>query len=136
MKFITLGGKERRILRLKKYLIDWDGKSRSKLQRGVKKYLKKHWRHHIVFEEFPVAGSRMTFDFYNSNKRIAIEVQGAQHDKYVPFFHGRNKINHIAQLRRDVNKEKFCELNSITLIQILSTDILTDDFFRRCGAIT
>lgn len=86
MKFITLAGAERRILGLKKYLIKWEGKSRSKLQRSVKKKLKKHWENHIVFEEFPVAGTRMTFDFYNSNKKIAIEVQGVQHDRYVPFF--------------------------------------------------
>ena len=135
MKFITLAGAERRILGLKKYLIKWEGKSRSKLQRSVKKKLKKHWKNHIVFEEFPVAGTRMTFDFYNSNKKIAIEVQGVQHDRYVPFFHGNNAYNHISQLKRDDDKCQFCELNDITLVEILPSDELTEDFLRNNGVI-
>ena len=88
----------------------------------LRDFLKKYWDAQIVFEEFPVAGTRMTLDFYNANKKIAIEVQGAQHTKYVPFFHGSNKINYLAQLKRDQDKYKFCKLNNIKLIEIYPED--------------
>ena len=93
MKFKTLNGSERKIIGINKYLIDWDGDSKSKFQKSVKNFFEEYWKRHVVFEEFPIAGTRMSFDFYNANKKIAIEVQGGQHRKYVPFFHGGYKNN-------------------------------------------
>ena len=133
MQFKTLTGRTRRIVKPKKYLIDWSAPSRSKLQYGVKKLLKKYWGQHVVIEEFPVAGTRLSLDFYNANKKIAIEVQGDQHTKYVPFFHGKNKINYINQLKRDHDKLTFCEINQIKLIEIYSKDKLNESFFKKIG---
>jgi len=133
MQFKTLTGRTRRITKAKKYLIDWSGPSRSKLQYGVKQKLKQYWGTHIVFEEFPVAGTKLSLDFYNANKKVAIEVQGDQHTKYVPYFHGKNKINYINQLQRDHEKLKFCEINGIELIEIYSKDKLDESFFKRIG---
>lgn len=133
MKFKTLAGRERSVFNLKKYLIDWDASSRSKRQFAVKKYLKKYWAKQVVFEEFPVAGTKLSLDFFNANKRLAIEVQGEQHTKYVPFFHGGNKINYLAQLRRDQEKSRFCELNDIELIEIYPKDSINKDFFKSHG---
>ena len=42
MKFKTLTGAQRRVSNIKKHLIDWDKKSRSKFQFEVKKFLEKH----------------------------------------------------------------------------------------------
>lgn len=133
MKFKTLTGAVRNISNVKKYLIDWEGKSRSKIQRTTKEFLYDYWRDHVVFEEFPVAGTKMSLDFYNANKKIAIEVQGAQHTRYTPFFHGNNKYNYINQLRRDENKLKFCEANSIQLLEIYKIEELTKAFFKKNG---
>lgn len=135
MKFKTLNGAVRSIPRVKKYLIDWDAKSKSKIQKATKDFLKEFWLKHVVFEEFPVAGTKMSLDFYNANKRIAIEVQGQQHVKYTPFFHGHNKYNYINQLRRDQNKQEFCEINDIKLIEIYSTEELTKEFFKNSGTL-
>jgi hypothetical protein len=135
MRFKTLMGATRTVKKAKKYLIDWDGKSRSKIQYNAKQFLKKYWSNHIVFEEFPVAGSRLSLDFYNANKKIAIEVQGRQHTKYVPFFHGKNKINYINQLRRDQDKLKFCELNDIQLVEIYDGDEVNEKLFETFGVI-
>jgi len=135
VKFKTLNGAVRSIPRVKKYLIDWDGKSKSKIQKATKDFLKEFWLNHVVFEEFPVAGTKMSLDFYNANKRIAIEVQGQQHVKYTPFFHGQNKYNYINQLRRDQNKQEFCEINNIKLIEIYSTEELTKEFFKNSGTL-
>ena len=42
-----------------KYLIDWDEKCRSKIQKKVKDFFRDHWENHVVYEEFPVFGSRL-----------------------------------------------------------------------------
>ncbi len=133
MKFKTLSGKTRTISNAKKYRIDWAGSSKSKIQKRVKVYLEKYWQNHIVFEEFPVAGTRLSLDFYNANKKVAIEVQGKQHTRHVPFFHGHNKYNFVNQLRRDQDKASFCELNNIILVEIYEEDELNKKFFISKG---
>ena len=135
MRFKTLNGAIRSVKKSKNYLIDWQAKSKSNIQFETKQFLQDFWGHHIVFEEFPVAGTRLSLDFYNANKKIAIEVQGSQHTKYVPFFHGGNRINYINQLSRDRDKLKFCEINDIQLIEIYSTEELNKVFFKKHGVI-
>ena len=135
MRFKTLTGATRTVKKAKNFLIDWDGKSRSKIQYNAKQFLKKYWNNHIVFEEFPVAGTRLSLDFYNANKKIAVEVQGRQHTKYVPFFHGKNKINYLNQLKRDQDKLNFCELNDIQLVEIYDGDELSEKLFESFGVI-
>ena len=131
MKFKTLTGSTRKIIGVQKYNIDWEGSSKSKFQKSVKDFLFEFWGRQVVFEEFPIAGTRMTFDFYNANKKIAIEVQGGQHTKYVPFFHGGYKNNYLMQLKRDHQKHDFCELNDIKLVEIYEKDKLSIDFFKK-----
>ena len=101
MLFKTIGGSKKRVRKIRSYIIDWEASSRSKMQFSVKKFLKKYWEKQVVFEELPVAGTKMTIDFYNATKKIAIEVQGVQHTKYVPYFHNGQKVNFLHQLRRD-----------------------------------
>mgnify|MGYP003137769352 CR=1 FL=1 len=132
MKFKTLTGAEKRVSKARKYLIDWDHKSKSKIQFKTKQFLKPYWGDHVVFEEFPVAGTRLRFDFYNANKKIAVEVHGAQHTQYVPFFHGR-KSKFVEQIRRDQQKIDFCELNNITLVEIFTGDKIAKKTFEKCG---
>lgn len=111
-------------------LIDWDGKSRSKVQRQVKKFLKDYWSKCIVYEEFPVYGSRMSVDILNATKKIAVEVQGRQHDEYNKFFH-KNKINYLYSMERDFNKKKWLEQNDFQLVEILELEVanLNEKFF-------
>jgi len=133
MKFKTLTGSVRTIQTPKKYLIDWDGKSRSKIQFQAKQFLKNFWSRKVVFEEFPVAGTKLSLDIFNANDGIAIEVQGQQHTKYTPFFHGKNKINYIDQLRRDKLKLEFCEINNIKLVEIYYDDKISESLFKKHG---
>ena len=132
MKFKTLTGSFKRVSKPRKYLIEWDSESRSKIQFKAKQFLKNYWEKHIVFEEFPVAGTRLKFDFYNANKRVAVEIQGAQHTKYVPFFHGR-KSNFIRQIRRDQQKIDFCKLNNIKLIEVFNESEINKKTFKDAG---
>ena len=135
MKFKTLHGGLKRVPKVRNYLVDWDTPSKSKLQFNVKQHLKDYWEYHVVFEEFPVAGTKLSLDFYNATKKIAIEVQGAQHRKYVPNFHGKNKINYMDQLRRDKQKADFCKINDLKLIEIYDTDELNPSLFKSFGIL-
>ena len=117
MEFLSLTNKKRRCKNARNYLIDWSVDSRSKFQTEAKKFLQNYWQHNIVFEEFPIVGTRLTLDFYNANKKIAIEVQGRQHTKFVPFFHS-SRAKFLQQLKRDTKKFEFCEINNIKLIEI------------------
>lgn len=130
MVFRTLYGSSRKVKASKKYLIDWEAPSKSKIQAAVKIFLKKYWEHDIVFEEFPLVGSRMTFDFYNATKNIILEVQGKQHTKYVSFFHGNSKINYLKQLKRDQDKFKFCEINEIDFFEYFQGENEIEDLYK------
>ena len=134
MKFKTLDGKERTLRNAKSYIINWNGKSRSKFQLEVKKYLKKYWSGDVVFEELKIVGTRLSLDFFNATKKVAIEVQGHQHFSYVKFFHG-DRINYLNQIKRDYKKIEFCELNNIKLVEIYPKDELSKDLFERFGVI-
>jgi hypothetical protein len=130
MKFKTLDGKDRTLRNVKAYIIDWDGKSRSKFQFDVKQFLKKYWSGDVVFEELRIVGTRLSLDFFNATKKVAIEVQGSQHFSYVKFFHG-NRINYLNQIKRDYKKIEFCELNKIKFAEIYPKDELSKDLFER-----
>lgn len=135
MVFKTLTGSTKRLSKPKRYAINWSSPSRSKFQTTVKKFIKEYWCLDVVFEEFPMAGSKLSFDFYNANKKIAIEVQGGQHLKYTPYFHGKSKSNFLGQIRRDNEKSRFCELNSIKLVEIYPKDKLSIDLFKSFGVL-
>ena len=130
MVFRTLYGSSKKVKASKKDLIDWDAPSKSKIQASVKNFLKKYWERDIVFEEFPLVGTRMTFDFYNATKNIVIEVQGKQHTKYISFFHGNSKINYLKQLKRDQDKLKFCEINEIEFFEYFQGENQLEDLYK------
>jgi hypothetical protein len=132
LDFLTLTGRRKKI-NYGKYKVNWEIEGRSKFQKRIKDFLRPYWDKYIICEEFPVSGTRLTFDFYNVNKKIAIEVQGQQHTKYVPFFHGV-KNNFLNQLERDSDKLRFCRINNIQLIEIYPKDEpLTKEFFKKQG---
>jgi|TARA_R110000772_G_scaffold268489_1_gene395743 very-short-patch-repair endonuclease len=135
MIFLTTTGREQKLKNSSKYLINWDEKCRSKIQKRVKDLLHSHWISDIVFEEFPVLGTRMTIDFYNANKKLAIEVDGNQHYKYNKFFHSNSRQNFLSQLQRDEKKEYFCEINKIRLVRILEKDTLNEDLLNKLDVI-
>jgi len=120
--FVTANGRMKKVVNIGKYVIRWEKPSRSKIQKRVKDCLFQLWRGHVVYEEFPVVGSRSTIDFYNSTLKIAIEVQGNQHVKHIPHFHGDKLLKFVDQLKRDSLKAEFCERNGIRLIEIFEQD--------------
>lgn len=119
-----------------KYLIKWKSKSRSRYQESVKFSLYPFWKRHVVYEEFPVVGTKMTLDIVNLTVGIAVEVQGEQHNEYNKFFHKGSKVNFYNQLDRDLEKRAWCELNKLTLIEIFPHDLpLTESKMKEIGLI-
>lgn len=133
MKLISTSGKEFSLSKPQKYFVDWDKKSRSKFQFGVKQFLYKYWNRDIVFEEFPVPHTRMTLDFFNFSTNVAIEVQGQQHLHYTKFFHGNNNYKYLTQLKRDQYKFDFCKDFGIVLVEIYPDDEITEELFKKQG---
>ncbi len=115
MKFKTLTGKLKDVP-IHHYSIDWEGDFASKLEEEIADWFYPYWKNDIVTAQFPLP-HRMSLDFFNVSKRIAIEGQGRQHSIYVRFLSG-SRAGYLGQLKRDESKRKWCEINDVTLIEI------------------
>lgn len=76
-------------------------------------------KHDIVLEEFVIPGGRLRVDFFMPRQGIVVETNGEQHGKHVNFFHG--DINNSAfhsQVKRDIDKIRWCEMNGFEYIEI------------------
>ena len=129
MRLLNINGKSVS-KNVSKYLIDWDGISKSKLQFKVKLFLKNYWYKYICYEEFPVYGTRMKVDFLNASKKIAIEVHGRQHNEFNKHFQG-NRSGFYFQIKRDADKMDWLGKNGIRLIEIYEEEIpkISEGFF-------
>ena len=132
MKFFDAGGRKKTLAKASSYAIDWDGKCRSKFQMAVRDFVRPSWESDVVFEEFRIVGTRLSLDIYNASKKVAIEVQGRQHNEFVEFFQ-KSRANYLDQLKRDEKKLTFCNMNDITLIEIYDIKECTKEFFESKG---
>ncbi len=116
-----------------KYLIDWSAKSRSKIQFNTKQFLKPYWSSCVMYEEFPVYGSLMKVDILNATKKIAVEVNGAQHGEFNKFFHANSRAKYLNSIKRDYKKAEWLEKNGYVLIEIEQDEVkdLSKDFFLK-----
>lgn len=134
MTFLDLRGRERKLKNPARYKIDWNGKTRSKFQDATKKFLYPYWVGDVVLEECPLVGTKLKFDFINLSKRIICEPSGKQHVQHIVHFHGKNPVGKfLSQIKRDMKKHEFADLNDYQLIEIYSEKELTYDFFLSKG---
>lgn len=70
----------------------------------------------------PVTGGlyNLELDCYDPDLKLAVEYNGVQHYKYVPFFH-KNKEAFLNQKYRDDMKRRMCRDNNIILIEVPNT---------------
>ena len=106
-----------------KYRIDWEKSCRSKIQFEVKNFFKDYCENHICYEEFPVFGTRLKVDLINFTRKIAVEVQGDQHNQYNKFFHGGSRDKYLASIKRDMKKINWLEMNEFKVLEIETKDI-------------
>tara|TARA_Y100000401_G_C8308497_1_gene218342 strand:- start:897 stop:1313 length:417 start_codon:yes stop_codon:yes gene_type:complete len=119
--------------KVSKYLIDWDKKSKSNIQFETKQFLKVFWENHIVYEEFPVYGTKLKVDFINATKKIAIEVNGVQHSQFNKFFHNNSRAKYLESIKRDVKKREWLELNNFKIVEIEQNEVkdLSKEWFKK-----
>jgi very-short-patch-repair endonuclease len=108
---------------VQRYRINWDKKSRSKIQFKIKQLLKPFWENQIVYEEFPVYGSKMKVDILNATKKVAVEIQGRQHSEFNKFFHKNSRTEYLQSIKRDQEKALWLQQNSFELIEITEEEI-------------
>lgn len=79
------------------------------------------------FLKNPVTGGNfnLELDCFNQDLRLAVEYNGVQHYKYVPYFH-RNKDHFMTQKYRDDMKRRMCKENNIKLIEVPYTVKIQD----------
>ena len=130
MRLLNINGRLQK-KSVSKYLINWNKKSRSKVQFKTKKFLEPFWKGHIVYEEFPVYGSRMTVDILNATKKLAVEVQGKQHGEFNKFFHDNSRLKYLEGIKRDIKKAEWLENNGSILLEIEEDEVdsLSLEFF-------
>lgn len=121
MRFLNLRGVTK-FKNIERFRVKWDEACRSKFQKQVKDFFRPYWDRDVVYEEMPLVGTRLKLDLCNVTKKIAIEVQGAQHTKYNSHFHG-NRNGFRRSLERDCKKEDWCNINNIKLIEIFPEDL-------------
>jgi len=79
------------------------------LEETVSIFLKRNKIDFIQQKRFDFIG-RKSLDFYLPKYKVAIECQGVQHYKDIPFFKSKN------QYSRDLNKFKECLTNGIKIL--------------------
>lgn len=134
MRFLTLAGRDKSV-DIAPYRLDWDKPSLSKFQFKVKQFLREFWFNHVMYEEMKVAGTRMKIDLYNATKRVAIECDGKQHGQYNKHFHNGSASTFFGQIDRDNKKDRWCEMNGITLIRVEEDEVsdLSRAWFKSRG---
>jgi len=133
MTFLDLRGRERKLKNPARYRVDWCGSTRSKGQTALKKFLYPYWKDRIILEEMPLVGSKMTFDIVNITDKLIIEHQGEQHQKFIKHFHGTRVSKFLGQIKRDMKKHEWAELNGFSLLETYSEKDFTYDFFLSKG---
>ena len=123
---------------VRRYSINWEAKSRSKLQFKFKEFFYPYWKNHIVYEEFPGYGSMLKIDLLNATKKIAVEIQGSQHESFNKFFHDNSRLKYLESIKRDVKKEKWIELNEFKFLELYEDDLknLSPQYIEeKCGIL-
>ena len=111
------------------FRVKWDAACRSNFQKSVKKFFKKYWAHHQVFEEMPIPGTRLRCDLINLTLRILVESNGTQHESYHKFFHRGNVDLFLDQMNCDIEKRRWAEQNDFKIVEIYEADMpLTPEF--------
>jgi hypothetical protein len=97
-----------------------DRPSRSELHLRCRKLLKERFPTSQILEEVTINLHRHQIaylDFYIPLFKICVEVQGEQHFKFIPHFHG-SIAGFMKSRRRDEEKREWTEKNGIILIEL------------------
>lgn len=106
-----------------KYKIDWEHDGASKIERQFRDLIYPFWKHKIVLYQPRIPGCLLRLDFLNATNKLAVEIDGAQHNEFNKHFHANSRANYLSSIKRDLNKEKWLENNKIQLIRLNGEDL-------------
>ena len=140
MKVIGLDGRQYRLDLAGRIASSTDTRPRSAGHLAARKLLVETYPLDAVYEEVLLPGfesGSLYADFLLPGPRLMVEVQGQQHRKYVPHFHG-STAGFRRQVARDGLKIEFCEANNIVLVHLRddATEGWADDIRRAVGRKT
>lgn len=92
----------------------------SKRHREIYEYLRKKYPALKIEQEYNM-GNNLFIDIFITDLKIAIEIDGIQHDKFVEFFH-KSQLNFEEQKFRDKKKRSSCNMNSVFIFSVKSHD--------------
>jgi len=127
MKVKSLDGREHTLDLTEKFVYQDDRRPRSDLHVRCRALLQSVFPSWRVYEEVNIPGEQLFIDFFIPRRKIAIEVQGEQHFKFVPHFHA-NRMEFMHSQARDRRKARWCSENGIALVCLPFNE--TDDEWR------
>lgn len=95
-------------------------KRKSKKHEEISNYLESRFSKNFFKEEYNI-GNNLFLDIYIESIGLAIEIDGIQHDFFIPFFHG-DESNFVLQKFRDSKKDRLCKEQSVFLFRVKFDD--------------
>jgi hypothetical protein len=95
-------------------------KSRSEYHLKARDLLVEKYPTLVICEEIPIIlhkGQSVYLDFYLPLLKLCVEVNGEQHFKYTPYFHGSTQM-FLKACQRDREKKEWCEINGIRFVEL------------------
>lgn len=123
MRVKKLNSQTNVLIRPKQYLIDWDIDGASKLEKQFRDLIRPYWCNQIVLFQFRIPGSKLRIDFLNCNKRIAVEINGLQHNRFNKHFHRKSRLVWLESIKRDLQKGEWCQENEIQFLELEKKDL-------------
>lgn len=111
------------LLNTRKYLINWKDDGSSSLEKKFIDLIFPFWKNQIILFQCRIPGSLLRLDFLNINKRLVVEIDGAQHNTFNKHFHSNSRNVFLGAIRRDLAKETWCEQNQISVLHLNEEDL-------------
>lgn len=109
--------------------LDSDTRPRSRYHKRARALLAEMFPLDRRLEEVVIPASNgLSIDILLPSRNLALEIQGEQHYRFVPFFH-QDRLGYWKALRRDIEKRNWCELNEIRLVELPFNE--DDDAWRK-----
>ncbi|UUT40488.1 Uvr/REP helicase [carnivorous sponge associated iridovirus] len=111
--------------------VSFESKGETECRRVIEKLLGKPFpktRPNFMLNE--VSGHNLELDCYNDELKLAVEYNGEQHYKYIPYFH-KTKDAFYNLKYRDEMKQRLCKQNGVRLITVPYTEKNISEFITK-----